>query len=352
MMVTAKDKYLKPMNKKLLFWMILIVGLIPTVYGMISASVFHTWNEYKVYCIPSTIFSLLVTATLFLVNIFIFKTFHGIFPKHGQALKRVLIALLVAQMISNIIIYFYWQLYNTLVAHVADDKAIIFTNQVITTVLVTIVDLVFEARHYLIRWHDAAVETERLQKENSISQLETLRTQVNPHFLFNSLNALQSLIDLDTNKAKQFVHELSKVYRYAIDHKDDLVVELSDELNFIQSYIYLHQIRFGDSLVYSTHVSASAMNKYVPPFALQLLVENAVKHNIISSAKPLRIELYDENGLLVVKNNLQPRNEKPASTGMGLPNLSERYKLIYDIAPEFIITGQEYIAKIPLIEKE
>ena len=346
------SSHLKPLNKKILFWMILIVGLIPTIYGSIAASVFQTWDDYKIYCIPSTVFSLLVTATIFLANIFIFKKFHQLYPEQQQAVKRVLLALLAAQIVSNIIIYYYWEIYNYLYAHVIDDKSIKFTNHVITIVLVTIVDLILESRYYLYRWHDAAVEAERLQKENSISQLETLRTQVNPHFLFNSLNALQSLIEIDQQKAKQFVQELSKVYRYVIDHKDDIVVELSEELNFIGSYIFLHKIRFGNNLIYDTNIDAGAMKKFIPPLTLQLLVENAVKHNIISADKPLHIAINSANGTLEVKNNLQPRLEKTGSTGMGLQNLRERYHLIYDLTPEFTISGGNYIARVPLIETE
>ncbi len=347
-----KYKYHKPMNKKVLFWMILIVGLIPTIYGMISATVFGTWSEYKMYCIPSSVFSLLVTATLFIVNIAIFSYFHTIFPKHDQAVKRVLIALLLAQILSNFIIYVYWELYNSFYAHVADDKGIKFSNHVITIVLVTIVDLVFEARYYLIRWHDADVEKEQLQKANSISQLETLRTQLSPHFLFNSFNALQSLIDMDTERAKDFVQELAKVYRYSLENKDDLVVELKDELNFINSYIYLNKIRFGENLQYHCNVNAESLKKFVPPLTLQLLVENAIKHNIISAEKPLQISIYTVDNILTVENNLQLRTEKLISTGIGLENLKNRYALIYHQLPEFISSKEKYIARIPLIDKE
>ncbi|MBC8047305.1 MAG: histidine kinase [Fimbriimonadaceae bacterium] len=195
-------------------------------------------------------------------------------------------------------------------------------------------------------------EKERLEKENINAQLESLKTQVSPHFLFNSFNALQSLIDTDPQKAKDFLQELSKVYRYVLEHKDDLVVEIKEELSFIQSFIYLNKIRFGESLQFDTQIDAHAAKQYIPPLSLQLLVENAIKHNIVSSEKPLRIGISNENGYLIVKNNLQLRTEKIISTGIGLENLKERYRLIHNIAPEFILTKESYIAKIPVIEKE
>ncbi len=332
--------------------MILIVGMVPTIFSAVSATVFHTWDEFKTFCVPSTIFSLVVTATLFLINIFIFQKLHHLYPDKQHAVKRILLALFIAQILSNLIMYVYWEVYNSVYVHMADDRSVKFTNHVLTIVLVTIVDLILEARYYLFRWHEAAIEAEKLQKETSIAQLESLRTQVNPHFLFNSLNALQSLIEIDQQKAKQFVQELSKVYRYVIDHKDDMVVELQEELNFIRSYIFLHKIRFGNNLVYDTSIDAAAMKKFVPPLTLQLLVENAVKHNIISAEKPLHIEISSLNGSLIVKNNLQPRTEKAGSTGIGLQNLKERYHLIYDLQPEFKITEGNYIATVPLIETE
>lgn len=332
--------------------MILAIGFVPTIYAAVSAMVFHTWEEFKMFCIPSTLFSLIVTATLLLTNIYFFKKWHLVFPDKHHAVKRVVIALISAQLFSNAIMYIYWEMYNKFFVHMTDDKTVKFTNHILTIVLVTIVALILEARYYLFRWHDAAVEAEKLQKENSIAQLETLRTQVNPHFLFNSLNALQSLIETDQEKARQFVQELSKVYRYVIDHKDDMVVELSEELNFIHSYIFLHKIRFGNNLNYDTRIDAGSLKKFIPPLTLQLLVENAIKHNIISSDKPLHIEILSENGGLLVRNNFQPRAEKINSTGIGLQNLKERYRLVYEMMPAFTVAGGYYLAKVPLIETE
>lgn len=321
---------------------------------MIQATVFGTWAELKLYIIPATVFSYIVTTSLFFTITYISKSAFAKYPEAKFAVRRVLSCLITALIISNILMYVEWKLYNTWFAHLSGEheKSVIFSNQVVTSILVTFVNLVFEIRHYILQWKNSAVEAERLQKENTLSQLESLRTQVSPHFLFNSFNALQSLIDTDTQKAKNFVQELSKVYRYVLEHKDDLVVEVKDEIAFIHSFIYLNKIRFGENLLFETKVEADTLNKYIPPLTLQLLVENAIKHNIISSDKPLQIRLYSADGNLMVENNLQLRTEKLYSTGIGLQNLKDRYKLIYNIEPEFTVTNGKYSACVPLMEKE
>lgn len=191
-----------PVNKKILIRSILIVGSIPTIFGIISSIVFHTWRADCIYFIPSALFSLFITASLFLANIYISRKICARYPDTSSAVRRIIISLLLGLIVSNIIMYIEWQIYNALVAHLdaEENKRVTFNNQVLASVLTTMVNLVFEIRYYLLQWKISAVEAERLQKENSQAQLESLRSQVSPHFLFNSLNALQSLIDTDSDK--------------------------------------------------------------------------------------------------------------------------------------------------------
>ena len=159
------------------------------------------------------------------------------------------------------------------------------------------------------------VQAERQKKENIISQFETLKNQVNPHFLFNSLNALSMLVLEDSKKAEQFIHKLTKVYRYVLDYRDLNVIPLGEEMYFLDNYLFLQKIRFEAGLHVEVHVSPDVRSHQVPPLSLQLLVENAIKHNIISQSQPLHLEIYSEGQELVVKNNLQLRSEKEGSTG-------------------------------------
>lgn len=188
------------------------------------------------------------------------------------------------------------------------------------------------------------------ERQNILSRFETLKNQVNPHFLFNCLNALSSLVHEDADLAEQFIGKLTKVYRYVLELKEEAVVTLEEELNFIRSYFFLHQIRFGNRLQWYLQVQESELDRYIPPLTLQLLVENAIKHNIVSQAQPLMVELYTEGPeWFVVKNTYQPRQGRSDSTRIGLKNLEARYAFLNDRQPAFFVDNDHYIAKVPLL---
>ncbi|MEM6806876.1 MAG: histidine kinase [Bacteroidota bacterium] len=188
------------------------------------------------------------------------------------------------------------------------------------------------------------------ERENMRSQFEALRNQVNPHFLFNSLNALSSLVHEDADLAESFILKLTKIYRYVLDLKDQSLISLEEELLFIDNYLFLQQIRFGNNLRLYRQIAKDALKKKVPPLSLQLLIENAIKHNEISSENPLTIELkLDGTEVLLVSNNLQKRLRKAESTGLGLENLRKRYQMLSDKSPEFMELGNQYLARIPLL---
>lgn len=193
----------------------------------------------------------------------------------------------------------------------------------------------------------------QLQKENLQSQFEVLKQQVNPHFLFNSLNVLTSLIKVEPDLAETFTEKLSKVYRYVLENKEKDLVTLNTELDFMKAYVFLIDIRFMGKVFVNLNIDE---NKYkndwmILPMALQLLIENAIKHNTFSKKNPLIIDLsIDENNYLVVKNNTQTRETQIQSTGVGLANITNRYILISDKKPEFDKSDSEFVARIPLIE--
>lgn len=190
----------------------------------------------------------------------------------------------------------------------------------------------------------------RQERENIRSRFEALKNQVNPHFLFNSLNALSTLVHEDADLAESFILKLTRIYRYVLDLNDRTLISLEDELGFIDNYLFLQQIRFGNNLRLYRQVDREALRKKVPPLSLQLLVENAIKHNVISGEHALTIELRVEEGdTLLVKNNLQKRLRKVESTGLGLNNLRSRYQLISDRMPEFVEEDNAYLARIPLL---
>jgi sensor histidine kinase YesM len=190
----------------------------------------------------------------------------------------------------------------------------------------------------------------KLEKESIQSQFEMLKQQVNPHFLFNSLNVLISLIKIDQDLAEKFTEQLSKVYRYVLENKEKEMVSLQTELNFLDAYMFLLNIRFKDKLEFNINISIDKYEKLILPLALQLLIENSIKHNVFSKKSPLKIDIFsDENDFLNVINNLQIRETNFASTGIGLKNIINRYKLITLKEPVFEKTENQFIAKIPLL---
>ena len=222
--------------------------------------------------------------------------------------------------------------------------------------LKVLIDNAIEAYRLKAENESLTVEKQQLElaaaqqdKEMILARFETLKNQVNPHFLFNSLNVLSSLVHEDPDLAESFIAKLTRVYRYVLDLKDETLVPLDRELNFANSYFFLQQIRFGNNLQLYIEVPEIKKQQLLPPLSLQLLMENAVKHNIISKEKPLRIEHFLDGEELVVRNNFQPRTEKEHSTGIGLSNLRERYRLLTERRPSFEMLEGEYVARIPLL---
>jgi PAS domain S-box-containing protein len=193
-------------------------------------------------------------------------------------------------------------------------------------------------------------ESRQLQRENLRSQYETLKNQVNPHFLFNSLNVLTSLIKLDPDLAEKFTEQMAKVYRYVLEHREEDLVSLKTEYDFINSYVFLLEIRFKDKVKVKINIPEGKMDSKVPPLALQLLIENAVKHNTFSKKQPLVINLdIDEENYLTVINNLSKRELKIESTGVGLVNISVRFSHLTEKPTFFGPVDDKFVARIPLL---
>jgi len=190
-----------------------------------------------------------------------------------------------------------------------------------------------------------------LKDELGQIKFELLKSQINPHFMFNSLNVLSGLISTNPKKAELFVDEFSHIYRYVLETVEQTVSTVENELDFINSYCFLQQIRYGKNLTFAVNVQAHVMSCFVPPLSLQTLFENAIKHNIVNELKPLHIDVINEADYLVIKNNIQTKLSKTKSTGIGLKNLTKRYSLICDSQPVFYRDKDTFIAKLPLIKE-
>lgn len=187
------------------------------------------------------------------------------------------------------------------------------------------------------------------EKEKVASQLLALQQKVNPHFLFNSLSVLSELVYENPEKANSFIEEFTKVYRYVLDFKEETLVTVKQELEFLEAYLFLQNIRFGDRLQVDIQLSEEVKNHRIPPLSLQLLFENAIKHNRISNTEPLIIQLKSDKSRLIISNNLQHRMEVKHSKGIGLSTLIKTYALISEEQPDFQETTAAFIVKLPLI---
>lgn len=208
---------------------------------------------------------------------------------------------------------------------------------------------IYESIYFMNELKKSVEEKETLKRESLKAQLNALRTQVNPHFLFNNLNTLTALIPDTPNQAIEFVQQLSKVYRHILEVQDEKSIPLKDELDVLKAYGFLLKTRFGNNLDIDIDVPDEKLQQKIVPLSLQLLMENAIKHNIVSSAKPLKIKVFAENGHLLVSNNLQVKNQMIESTGIGLENIRNRYKLLSDDEVKVDESGESFTVSIPLI---
>lgn len=219
----------------------------------------------------------------------------------------------------------------------------------ISIVLSLIVTSVHVGNHLLFNWKNSIIEAAELKQTVLQSQLQSMKLQLDPHFMFNNFSALSSLISENQAMAQHFLNCLSEVHRYMLYNLDRNIIPLKDELDFITSYIYLIKIRFSENLQIEITGIEDILDKGIPPTTLQLLIENAVKHNIASRNQPLHIKIFPEGNYLLVVNNIQKIQSTIASSKIGLKNIINRYKLLSAKIPEIIQTEFDFVVKVPLL---
>lgn len=216
-------------------------------------------------------------------------------------------------------------------------------------IVIAFIVAVYEGFYFYAKWESALIEREQLKRENIESQLEGLKSQVNPHFLFNSLNTLAYIIPEDPEKAVQFVQKLSKVYRYILEIRDKKLIAVKEELDFLQAFCFLLKERFGENIRIEIAVPEYLENHRIIPLSMQMLFENAIKHNIISSSSPLTIQVRAEGKQLIISNNLQRKKQIMDSTKVGLQNIKNRYSFYTQKTVEVTEDKNLFIVKLPLI---
>ena len=305
-----------------------------------------TWEKYiATFCI---------TGAIWIGNRYIMIYSRGKYPDFNDVKKRLVF--------QSALMFVFTVVTNIVLGQLADDifnkdrgpltpaDVLIHSNSAAIFCTIMII-AIYESIFFMHQLRHSVEETEKLKRESLKAELNALKTQVNPHFLFNNLNTLASVIPEDPKLAVDFVQQLSKLYRHLLEVKDEQSILLKDELDVMKAYAFLLQTRFGNNLDVTIDIAEEKLNKRIVPLSLQILMENAIKHNIVSSDKPLKIEVTALNGKLVVSNNLQKKNQVNESTGIGLNNIRNRYRLLGNEEVEVKESGSDFTVSIPLIEE-
>ncbi|HEX7847994.1 MAG TPA: histidine kinase [Chitinophagaceae bacterium] len=331
-----------------------LIGLIiiPPVAVVMNTVLFGAayFNHWLRFLLPTIITSLVVAVVYTLCGM-VATMMQNRFPKYSQTFKRIGLELVYFFIITiaAITILFYGYDYTNIAGLEVkmSNYPWVLVVAVSCNLLATSLN---EGAAFFEKWQKLVDEAEQLKKVNLQSQLEGLKGQVNPHFLFNSLNSLSSLISDDPDKAEKFLDEMSKVYRYLLRTNEDGLTTLEAEMQFIYSYFHLLKTRYGDGLELETIIDERYNDHQVPPLTLQMLVENAVKHNMILKDSPLKILIMTTNsGRLVVSNNLQRKDRMVSSNKVGLTNIVNKYRLMKQEEISVRDDGKEFAVVVPLI---
>lgn len=287
---------------------------------------------------------------------FVIIHLHKVFPDIQEVTKRVSlqvgIIFITAPLLKGILGYISHIIlgFCSLEDHMDPD----FLQSLMTIYLPSaMIVALYEALYYFSKYKESLVEREKLEKIHIQNQLDHLRNQINPHFLFNSLNTLMNLIPTDPETAMDYLSKLSKFYRYSVGSNDDKIIPVSKEMECAQLYADLLKVRFRDAIRFDFPESYNTAG-HILPMSLQLLIENAVKHNIVSRSLPLKvvITLDADEEYITVKNNVQKKMESVKSTGMGLRNIEERYAYFTDKKIRCTVTEDNFAVSLPLLNSD
>lgn len=319
--------------------LLIMAGLVMTFTGLGCRDC--AFNS-KIFWIVSS-FSSLIWVVLWKGNDYIGSYISKKISWLHYPVKRFFIGIIVTIGFSLLAIYLLSTAYNV----IFDIN--ISQNVYFPMIITIIISLFLHGRAFLMNWRKTSIDAEKLQKENIMARYESLKNQVNPHFLFNSLNALTNLVYEDQDKAVKFIKQLSEVYRYVLDTREKEVVPLEEEIRFLRAYLFLQQIRFGSKLVVEIDIH-NAGEIRIAPLALQMLLENAIKHNIVSEADPLRIRVHTNSHYIIVENNIQKKAMLgEPSLGVGLENIRKRYEFLSTVRVEVNQDQSRFQVKLPVL---
>jgi len=298
-----------------------------------------------------------VTSILFLTvfgNYTIYRLLNLKMPWDGDSLQRILWQLLFSGIYTMLCANLsYYLIKSQFTEFPPDGQQMILLNIYAVFIIIPVFSIFFGI-YFLAKWKRVTIEMETAKKEAIRSELLALKNHIDPHFLFNNLNILSSLIDQDNASAQSFLEKFSEVYRYVLHHKDSEIIKLDQEIQFLEAYIFLINTRFSKQIECTISIDEKQRKMYIPPLTIQMLVENALKHNSFSAKQKLKIKVFTEGPTLIVENNYRPKvaaNSSAKTEGSGLKNIKKRYEILCDSKPEIIQSETHFCIKIPLIKK-
>jgi len=323
---------------------LIIISTVPT-YLFAGNQIFTNFPIY----INSILYGALLGWTIWKGNQLIGLYFEYKMPWEKNPTKSFLYRIISSVIFSAVDIVIVSYLIYTYVykINVFDNIKPLVNYAIVAFVIAILVTTIIYLYHFFISWRESVIQSEKYKRDALSLQYETLKSYVNPHFLFNSLSVLSSLVEKDTQKSQQFIKQLSDIYRYVLEQKDKELVPLKVEFEFIKSFIELHRIRHGVNL--RVIISVDNFNGYVIPLSLQILVENALKHNIISEEEPLTISIIRQDDNLIVQNNLQVRKTISDAGGIGLETIKKRYEMLSSKPLLINMENGFFTVRIPII---
>ena len=330
-----------------------IIGCVVFVIGNLLSGGFH-FETVNAFLIDFGFYQL-YSFVLGYSNMAFFDYMEGRRWKKGDTMKRVVIGIVGATIITLMALFVlragtsvFYRGYSFEEFLENDSWRGYSFGLWITLSIVSIFHIIF----FYNRYQKNKIKEQKVIAGAASARFDALKNQLDPHFLFNSLNVLTSLIEENPKNAQKFTTSLSKVYRYVLEQKNKDLITVDDELDFARTYMSLLKMRFEDSIIFEIPDRASNPESKVVPLSLQLLLENAVKHNMVTSSKPLHIKIYETEGNLVVENNLQPKQIVKKSSGVGLENIKQRYKLLSNKTVSINQQANSFAVAIPMLTKQ
>jgi hypothetical protein len=338
-------------SRKILRWIginLCIGVLIPFVYATDKFFSLAGWAKVWDDILYSFLVSMAISGTVGIIE----YTLNKRIPWLKTPVKRAILELLLVSVLTFSAAFLVNVLFYSAFGMI-DYSAFPMENMIEQSIIPTLIGYgitaFFLSRSFLFKWREEALQGEKMRAERFRGEAQLLRDQLNPHFLFNTLNVLTNMVYEDADRSADYIRKLSKFYRYVLEVQNEDLISLEQELNFSQSYFLLQQSRFGDTALQLQLRLPNVAEAYIPPLVLQLLLENCIKHNKIEDASPLQICISVESDYLLVQNNKQKRTAPAESTGVGLRNIKERYKHLTEKEVSIEESATAFEVKIPLL---